>query len=449
MKPNILFFLIDGLRADQCYGSDKKSHTPFLDSLVDNGVYFNNTFSPADGTTISLNCLFNSEFQYETGIRAKKIILLENNNLQKLKEQDYKIVGLIPKLTSLQPLANFLENKEHVYEPGPPPETLPTGMTDKILKLLDSLDNKKPWFCYIHLFDLHPLREGRQPLKIDEFQSEKFGNSTYAKTVSSIDYWLMKISEKINFDNTIFVLTADHGERIPFGEKSSFQFEPEFKQVSKIGKKILPKTAHSIGGKMMGKFKKNIAKSRVDYSNKDLSSCQKRSRDPYFTLSLYDELLHIPLLIKGKQFSSKNISEQASNLDIFPTIFDALDIPFDNLKSGRSLLKLIHNEKIKENNIFLHTIPYEKESELDSIGIRTGKYKYFRNSKNPKKNVNLYDLKNDPYENSNIAKNNPGIINEMENLIDNMKKDRIKADDALTEDEEKEISKELKKLGYM
>ena len=40
MKPNILFFLIDGLRADQCYGSDKKSHTPFLDSLVDNGVYF-------------------------------------------------------------------------------------------------------------------------------------------------------------------------------------------------------------------------------------------------------------------------------------------------------------------------------------------------------------------------------------------------------------------------
>lgn len=449
MNSNILFILVDGLRADQCYGNDKKSYTPFLDSLIDNGVYFNNAFSSADGTTISLNCLFNSEFQYETGIRAKKIILLENNHIQKLKDLNYQIVGLIPKLTSLQPLANFFENKEHVYEPGPPPETLPTGMTDKILKLLDSLDNKKPWFCYIHLFDLHPLREGRQPLKIDEFKSEKFGNSRYAKTVSSIDYWLMQISEKINFDNTIFVLTADHGERIPFGEKSSFQFEPEFKQVSKIGKKILPKTAHNIGGKMMGKFKKNIAKSRVDYSNKDLSPYQKRSRDPYFTLSLYDELLHIPLLIKGKQFSSKNISQQVSNLDIFPTIFESLNIPFDNLKYGRSLLKLIHNEKIKENNIFLHTIPYEKESELDSIGIRTGKYKYFRNSKDPKKNINLYDLKNDPYENYNIAKNNSDIINEMENLIDNMKKNRIKVDEALTEDEEKEISKELKKLGYM
>ena len=246
MKSNILFILVDGLRADQCYDNDKKSYTPFLDSLIDNGVYFNNTFSPADGTIISLNCLFNSRFQYETGIRAQKIILLENNHLQKLKDLNYQIVGLIPKLKSLQPIANFLENKECTYEPGPPPETLPTGMTDKILKLLDSVNNKTPWFCYIHLFDLHPLREGRFPLNIEQFKSEKFGNSAYAKTVSSIDYWLMKISKKINFDNTLFVFTGDHGERIPFGGKIDFQFEPELKQVSSIGKKLLPKASHKI-----------------------------------------------------------------------------------------------------------------------------------------------------------------------------------------------------------
>ena len=68
MRPNVLFILVDGLRADQCYGVDKKSHTPFLDSLINDGVYFNNAFSPADGTTISLNCLLNSKFQFETGI---------------------------------------------------------------------------------------------------------------------------------------------------------------------------------------------------------------------------------------------------------------------------------------------------------------------------------------------------------------------------------------------
>ena len=78
MRPNILFILVDGLRADQCYGEDKESHTPFLDSLINEGVYFNNAFSPADGTIISLNCLLNSKFQFETSIRAQKIIFSLN-----------------------------------------------------------------------------------------------------------------------------------------------------------------------------------------------------------------------------------------------------------------------------------------------------------------------------------------------------------------------------------
>ena len=38
MKPNILFVLVDGLRADQCYGLHKESYTPFLDSLIKNGI---------------------------------------------------------------------------------------------------------------------------------------------------------------------------------------------------------------------------------------------------------------------------------------------------------------------------------------------------------------------------------------------------------------------------
>ena len=35
------------------------------------------------------------------------------------------------------------------------------------------------------------------------------------------------------------------------------------------------------------------------------------------------------------------------------------------------------------------------------------------------------------------------------NTIDNMKRDKIEVDETLTEEEEREISKELKELGYM
>ena len=190
MKPNILFVVIDGLRADQVFSKDRTSHTPFLDSIISSGVYFENTFSSSDGTTISLNCTFNSKFQFETGLRARKIILLEDNHLKKLKDAGYKIVGIIPNLKSLSPLSEYFENDEKTFEVGPPPETLPTGMTEKIKLLIKSLDNKQPWFCYLHLFDLHPLREGKKPLKIEDFNSEKFGDSDYSKTVSSIDHGL-------------------------------------------------------------------------------------------------------------------------------------------------------------------------------------------------------------------------------------------------------------------
>ena len=39
-NPNIIFFTIDGLRADKFEGNDKSSITPNLDSLRKKGTYF-------------------------------------------------------------------------------------------------------------------------------------------------------------------------------------------------------------------------------------------------------------------------------------------------------------------------------------------------------------------------------------------------------------------------
>ena len=449
MRPNILFILVDGLRADQCYSADKESYTPFLDSLINEGVYFNNTFSPADGTIISLNCLLNSKFQFETSIRAQKIILLEDNHLQKLKNSGYYIAGLVPKLTSLKPITGYFQNENYVYDSDPPPETLSTGMTEKISGILNSLKNTSPWFCYLHLFDLHPIKEGRKPLKIEKFQSEKFGDSIYAQTLSSIDYWLKKISEQINFNDTILIVTSDHGDRIPFKDKSSSSFEPKFKSATNVGRSVLPESTHNLGGKVMGKIKSTIGNTKLNYSNKDLTPYQKRSRDPYFTLSLHDELLHIPFLLKGLTLPSKIISKQVSTLDIFPTIFELAGIMKNGTKYSSSLVPLINNKQITEKEIFLHTMPFEKESASDNIGIRTSKYKYFRNSKSTKKDVRLYDLENDPYENNNISKSNLSIVEKMEKLLQSMQNDTVVLDNIVSKGEEEKISKELKKLGYM
>ena len=243
MKKNVLFILIDGLRADQCFGKTR-GKTSFFDKLVSKGIAFENTFSSADGTFISLNCLFNSKFQFETGIRTRKVILQNNNFLELLKKDDCKLYGLIPNLISLEPLKRYFQNQKCTYSYGPPLETLTDGLSKRINEIFEELKTEKQWFFYIHLFDLHPLREGKIPKKLDEFTSDEFGNSLYPKTVSMINKELDEIFERINLDNTIIILTSDHGERIPFGGKLSFEFEPQLDFAKKIGKKVIPNVLH-------------------------------------------------------------------------------------------------------------------------------------------------------------------------------------------------------------
>ncbi|MBL77282.1 MAG: hypothetical protein CL763_10235 [Chloroflexi bacterium] len=445
MEKNVLFILIDGLRADQC--NDKADcKTNFFDKLISKGITFDNTFSSADGTFISLNCLFNSKFQYETGIRSRKIVLQDNNFLELFQKNGYTLHGLIPDLKSLEPLKKYFKNKKCTYSHSPPPETLTSGLSEQIKKIIESLKKEKQWFFYIHLFDLHPLREGRIPRNLDRFSSSEFGNSLYSKTVSMINQKLNETLEHIDLDNTIIVLTSDHGERIPLDDKLSFEFEPKLDFAKKIGKKVIPESFHKKSGRFLGSLKKSIAEKRLEKENKNLNNYQIRSRDPYFTLSLFDELLHIPLIISGIEYQGKKNKSFVSQLDIFPTLCDLLEINDDEKRHGKSLIPMINDNSIVREPIFIHTIPYENESHLDRMGIRSEKFKYFRNSRESTKDVNLYDIINDPFENDNLAEKEPEKIEEMEKILVKFQQEtKIQSD----ESDDDEIRSELRKLGYL
>jgi len=95
-------------------------------------------------------------------------------------------------------------------------------------------------------------------------------------------------------------------------------------------------------------------------------------------------------------------------------------------------------------------MPYEKPSSSDLVGIRTSKYKYFRSANDPKKNINLYDLENDPFENNNIANIYPDKVNELEKILTNMTSNSSHYTvDEISEEETKRIEQELRRLGYM
>ena len=85
------------------------------------------------------------------------------------------------------------------------------------------------------------------------------------------------------------------------------------------------------------------------------------------------------------------------------------------------------------------------------MGIRTSKLKYFRSLDNPNDEIHLYDLVNDPLEENNIAEINIKLVNEMEQILVKIRKelDRKFESPELSNEDEKKIEAELKKLGYI
>jgi arylsulfatase A-like enzyme len=112
--PNIIFFLIDGLRADQCYGKDKTSVTPNLDGLIQKGVYFTNAYSSVDGTILSLKTIFHSLYPIKIGNRSK-LTLQENNLFDILAKNNYEVNGLVPDLKGFSEYVNCFQNTETTY----------------------------------------------------------------------------------------------------------------------------------------------------------------------------------------------------------------------------------------------------------------------------------------------------------------------------------------------
>ena len=190
-----------------------------------------------------------------------------------------------------------------------------------------------------------------------------------------------------------------------------------------------------------------IKNKRLQVANQNLTEYEKRSRLPPFIQSLFDEFVRTPLLFSGYKMKPLIIKQQTRSIDIFPTVFDLLGFNYSGKIQGKSFLPLIRGDNYKENSCYMHTMPHEKLSDNDQVGIRTSKYKYFRHARNPLSNIHLYDLTQDTLENKNIYQENPEKIQEMEEIIAEFSNFENK--EVIDDDEEAKIREELKRLGYL
>lgn len=454
MRPNILFITIDSLRADRCRGKIKTSKTPNIDKLINNGIYFSQAFSTADQTGTSISSLFTSSFPIQTGTTQFNFSEETLTYFDILKQNGYQLGSFIPDLDFFKKLTSKFDKKnQYVFEKKEEWKRLGEGTGNEIVSELKTMNLTEPWIYYMHIMDI------RKPFPVPkEFDKEEFGETKYDKLVSYVDMWLGKILEQIDLEKTLVVLSSDHGEYIPITGEEITEIPKIQKTINSATKKA--KFAERAGLKSLI-FLRFVAQTyRKEKLKRTVTPYEMRSFNTRAALDLYDETINVPLIFSGANIKSKKLfSELVRHVDIFPTIVDLIgikeSIPTQN---GQSLLPLINEEKFEEKPAYIEVginlaqLIDDKNAQIEGkiIGIRTSKHKYLRDRKEKNKQVRLFNLKDDPLEENNIAEKNPEIIKEMEEILSKLESDHnSKNSDNITDEEVKKAKDILLKLGYI
>lgn len=389
MKSNILFLVIDSFRTDKFLGKSKTSLTPNLDHLISKGVFFDQMISSSDQTGSSIASIFTGLFPCRKNLNEFTFSEDDKTLLSNFKDFGYDIHGFLPDIDFFKILSKQM-NHCHLYNllDKKSWKKIPEGLGKEIVDEIPNSQN--PWFYYVHVMDI------RNPYVVPKnFLGEEYGDTNYDKIVSSLDEFFGEISSKIDFSNTIVVITSDHGDYIPLSSKFS-------KESTKLEKIISEKTkSNSFLEKIGRKAIMNVRFASQTYQKEklkhELTPYQIRSLNSRAQIDLYDELVRVPFLLISPEISKNStINQLVRHVDILPTLLDFVGNNLEEKIDGVSLLNMLEGKSDKkemfayiEVGINAGQLIGDKSFSPEVIGIRTQNFKYYRHRVD-KKNMYIF-----------------------------------------------------------
>jgi arylsulfatase A-like enzyme len=430
----LLIISIDALRSDYLgvYRTlsghrPDRSFSPELDRFAENAVVFRNARTVEAATWPALSALHLSKYPYEHGVTQNRTYLetagrsigtlmrglgfdtfsITANayplNIPGFEEKhhffkdDAKILDFARKRLSEPADAPFFHwyHLWGCHDNYAPPEW--------VMKIIEQ---KNPGYLY-RRYKTNDMMLGREPCGPEDIAAVR---RLYGGALYYVDSLLKKffddIKQRGSWDETLIIVTADHGEEL-YDHHKFFYHSP----------------------------------------------------------SLYDSALRIPLLVKfPHQRGKRVVDENVSLIDILPTIHHYYSGPPDSGRfSGLSLLELLNGRRER----FRERVLYAEADDSKIAAAVKGEYKLIYNPSGtvsythvglpfPFEKMEFYDLRRDLGETRNLAGRNHPVLRQLLSEADRFlhaaatrQREGNKGKIELNEEQKKKADEDLRSLGYI
>jgi arylsulfatase A-like enzyme len=442
---NLILVCLDTLRWDHlgCYGYDRPV-TPFMDSLAEEYILFEQIYSHAPYTPISHASLFTAMVPPVHGMRdeqdriSRSIPMLAeiladegaataSFNNGGFVSHEFGFHRGFDLFCEVDPLGDRCFDSQGFTKNRLADGS--AGSFDEALSWIEGM-KERPFFMFLHTFMIHEylppadlaaqfnvgcksgLEPGRDALsRIAVSHVEKHGLSDedlrffinmYDATIRAGDDMVAELIAHLEknglMDDTIVVITSDHGEE--FLEHGSVKH----------------------------------------------------------TKSVYEELIRIPLILCVPGMEPCRIAARASHVDVMPTLLELLEIPIPAGLQGRSLLPLMKGASTKDRSVYAETF---LPGRTERICIIDQTKKCIQGNADPKLKypaiapLEIYDLSDDPLEQKNLAGSNEPFVKSLRSLLNRVRSDldqarnKLNVEDAAPTEISPELLETLRQQGYL
>lgn len=415
-RPNIVLYVVDTVRADRLgvYGYEKPT-SPRLDAFAAGAVLFENAYAQSSWTRPAVASLFTGLLPPAHRTVGRRSVLPEDavTLAEILTANGYEGMGLVrnPNVSRAfgfaQGFARFRSEDRDRDE----------TMLDRVRLWLDEREgSEQPFFLFLHAIDPHGPYD-----PAPEFE-EMFGAGAAPEHYRTVRY----------------LLRLNRGEVEPdagTAEALSRLYDAEVAQNDRVFGDLLDVLeARGLAGD-----------TAVVYVSDHGEEFQEHGRWEH-GLSLYEEVLRIPLVMRLPGVSPRRVEAPAQHVDVLPTLLGYLGIevpPTD----GRDLLAA-RRRGDDPPDVYTH---------LDVDGHRAasvmrGRYKLVL-PQSPSQGTEpmLFDLEADPAELEDLAADRPEVVERMLGLLAerNLAGEVTSAEEIEDDQIDEDVRRRLRALGYV